>query len=180
MTLRLTLISTEVEDFVLEFKIDANATFADLHRLILNHCKYDEVAGQRFFICDESWKPTQRILLGDEENVNIDEDVYLMEDTDLGEFLEDEGQRITYRFDPENRRMFLLELTETSFGDPVSSSGVLTRRHGIAPAQFEYIEPSQPMTSVAATEELEEEFYGEDGFEDEDLDLEAFDIIDEG
>ena len=179
MTLRLTLISTEVEDFVLQFKIDANASFADLHRLILKHCNYEESNGQRFFICDESWKPTQRILLGDEENVNIDEDVFLMEDTDLGEFLEDEGQRIAYRFDPVNRRMFLIELTETSFGDPVPVAGVLTRCHGNPPAQFNEEENTQPATQTLVSEELEEEFYGEDGFEDEDLDLEGFDIMDD-
>ena len=180
MTLRLTLISTEIEDFVLEFKIDANASFADLHRLILSHCKYEEIKGQRFFICDENWKPTQRILLGDEDNVNIDEDVFLMEDTDLGEFLEDEGQRIAYRFDPVNRRMFLIELTETSFSDPVPAAGVLTRRHGNPPSQFDEEENTQTTSSNPASEELEEEFYGEDGFEDEDLDLEGFNILDEG
>ena len=189
MTLRLTLISTEVEDFILELKIDANASFADLHRLILSHCRYKEAEGQRFFICDENWKPTQRILLGDEENVNIDEDVFLMADTDLGEFLEDEGQRIAYRFDPENRRMFLIELTETSFGDPVPASGILTRKHGNPPSQFEFedslqsTETNSPSETTAphlrgeAEHELAEEFYGEDGFEEEDLDLEGFDIL---
>lgn len=178
MTLRLTLISTEVENFVLEFKIDANASFADLHRLILSHCHYEECKGQRFFICDENWKPTQRILLGDEDNVNIDEDVFLMEDTDLGDFLEDEGQRIAYRFDPENRRMFLIELTETSFGDPVPAAGILTRHRGNPPSQFDEEEDSQTTSSTIVSEELEEEFYGEDGFEEEDLDMEGFDIMD--
>ncbi|MBQ8051687.1 MAG: hypothetical protein IJ197_08980 [Bacteroidaceae bacterium] len=177
MTLRLTLISPEVEDFILELKIDADASFADLHRLILKHCGFEEVPGQRFFVCDDSWKPIQRILLGDEEKVDIDEDVFLMDDTDLGEFIEDEGQRLTYRFDPENRRMFLLELTETTFGDPVPEAGVLTRRHGNPPAQF--IAEEEPVTGIqtVVSEELEEEFYGEDGFEEEDLDLEGFDIL---
>ena len=177
MILRLTLISTEVEDFALEFKIDADATFADLHRLILQHCGYEEAEGQRFFICDEKWRPTQRSLLGDEENVNIDEDVFLMEDTNLGDFLEDEGQRLAYRFDPENRRMFLLELTETTFGERVPAEGKLTRRHGTSPLQFQ-LEEEQPVAAQASiSEELAEEFYGEDGFEEEDLDMEGFDIL---
>lgn len=177
MTLRLTLISTESEDFILEFKIDADATFADLHRLILQHCKFDEVYGQRFFICDDNWKPNQRILLSDEENVNIDEDVFLMHDTHLGEFLEDEGQRLTYRFDPEDRRMFLIELTETTFGDPVPEAGILTRRHGTPPTQFAADDEPQNSVQAIVSEELEEEFYGEDGFEEEDLDMEGFDIL---
>ena len=177
MTLRITLISPEVEDFVLELKIDADASFSNLHKLILSHCGYEEMPGQRFFICDDNWKPIQRILLGDEEKVEIDEDVFLMDDTDLGEFLEDEGQRITYRFDPVNRRMFLMELTETTFGDPVPEAGVLTRRHGNPPLQFlSEEEPSVGIQNIES-EELEEEFYGEDGFDEEDLDLEGFDIL---
>ena len=177
MILRLTLISTEVEDFVLEFKIDADASFADLHRLILRSCGYEETHGQRFFVCDENWKPMQRILLGDEENVNIDEDVYLMDDTNLGEFLEDEGQRLAYRFDPENRRMFLLELTETSFGERVAEGGKLTRRHGASPSQYQTDEEQPLAAQGSVSEELAEEFYGEDGFEEEDLDMEGFDIL---
>ena len=161
----------------MEFKIDADASFADLHHLILKHCGYKEVEGQRFFICDENWKPFQRILLGDEANVNIDEDVYLMADTDLGEFLEDEGQRMTYRFDPINRRMFLMELTETTFGDPVEKEGKLTRRHGKAPLQFPTEEETQTSTPTLSSEILEEEFYGDEGYEEEDLDMEGFDIL---
>ena len=177
MVLRITLISQEKEDIILELKIDADASFADLHHLILRQCGYEEAHGQRFFICDENWRPTQRILLSDEENVNIDEDVYLMADTDLGEFLEDEGQRFTYRFDPEDRRMFLLELTETSFGESVPAEGVAIRRHGKAPSQYQLNDEVQSTNPTIQTEELEEEFYGEDGFEEEDLDLEGFDIL---
>lgn len=177
MTLRLTLISTEVDDFALEFKIDADASFAQLHHLILSHCGYEEKEGQRFYICNESWRPVQRILFSDEDSANTDEDIFLMAKTSLGEFLEDEGQRLTYRFDPENRRMFLLELTETTFGDPVEKEGKLTRRHGKAPTQFLEEEEVQPSTSTTTTEEIEEEFYGEDGYEEEDLDMESFGIM---
>ncbi|MBR1788715.1 MAG: hypothetical protein IJ762_05965 [Bacteroidaceae bacterium] len=179
MTLRLTLISQEVEDFIQEFKIDADASFLDLHRLILQHCGYEELPGQRFFICDDNWYPTRRILLADEGDVDIDEDIYLMGDTDLREFLEDEGQRFAYRFDPVNRRMFLLELTETTFGDKVPETGLLTRRHGDVPPQLLQEEDAAPAPTASnvVSEELEEAFYGDDGFDEEDLDMEGFDIL---
>ncbi len=170
MTLRILLFSSEDEDFALEFKIDADASFANLHRLILNSCNYKEMQGQRFFICDENWKPRTRILLSDEENVNIDEDVLLMEDTDLGDFLEDEGQLLTYRFDPENRRMFLMKLAETSFGSPVSEKGELCRHRGTAPLQIAETKDVTPIVKTEMTQELDEEFYGEDGFNEEDMD----------
>ena len=179
MTLRISLQSGETEDFALEFKIDADASFLNLHRLILKSCNYQELEGQRFFICDDNWKPRTRILLSDEGNVDIDEDVLLMGDTDLGEFLEDEGQHFAYRFDPENRRMFLMELTETTFNDPVSEEGELTHHHGIAPTQILTTEAPIQNTQTELSEELGEEFYGEDGFDEEDLDEEGFDILDE-
>lgn len=179
MTLRITLMSGEVEDFAHEYKIDANATFADLHRLILTSCGYEELPGQRFFICDDNWHPRTRILLTDEENVNIDEDVLLMEDTDLGDHLEDEGQRLAYRFDPESRRMFLMELTETSFGQPAPEGGKLCRRVGQPPVQLLQGEEPMANTQASVSEELGEEFYGEDGFNEGDLDQEGFDILDE-
>lgn len=177
MTLRITLISPEYEDFILEFKTDTDASFANLHQLILRHCGYEELPGQRFLICDDSWKPIQRILLDDEENNSIDEDIYLMAETRLGEFLEDEKQRFIYVFEPGERRKFLLELTEITFSDPVPQTGILTRHHGNPPAQFFIEEEPAEVPPTVQTEEPEEKFYGEDGFEEEDLDLEGFDIL---
>lgn len=181
MTLRITLASPEVEDFVLEMLIDANATFLDLHKLIMKACKYEEGEKHRFYICDEDWHPEQRILLNDEGITNHYEDLYLMEDTVLGDFLEDEGQRLAYRFDPESRRLFLLELTETSFGNR-QEKPVLSRRHGIPPIQTEVEEepvPVAPVPTKAADieEEIDEAFYGDEGFESDEFDPEGFDIL---
>ena len=55
MTQRLTLFSQEVEDFVLELKIDADATFLDLHNLIQEACDYHDRHNHSFLICDEEW-----------------------------------------------------------------------------------------------------------------------------
>ena len=55
MTLRLTLFSQEVEDFVVEIKIGSEATFYVLYQLILHDCGYHEVDGQQFLLCDEDW-----------------------------------------------------------------------------------------------------------------------------
>ena len=38
MVYRFTIISNEVEDFIREIKIDAEATFYDLHQAILSSC----------------------------------------------------------------------------------------------------------------------------------------------
>ncbi len=180
MTLHLNLISGESDEFRLRLRLDADSTFYTLHQLILATCNYQEMAGQRFFICDDNWHPETRILLADEEGtVNIDEDVLLMDDTELGDFLEDEGQRLTYRFDPDNRRMFLIELTETSFGDHTDAKGEIEDQRGKAPQQIMEEDVPIPAKQTDVSEELGEKFYGEDGFDEDEFDEEGFDILNE-
>lgn len=178
MTLKLTIASGEVEDFALEILIDANSTFLDLHKTILKACRYVEGDKHRFYICDEDWRPERRILLQDEGITKSDEDLYLMEDTVLGDFLEDEGQRMAYRFDPDSRRMFLIELTETSFGTRQEQAKV-SKHYGTAPQQTlddedDFIPAPQ---TTANSPELDESFYGDEGFEEDEFDPEGFDIV---
>ena len=42
MVYRFTIISDEVEDFMREIKIEADATFLELHKLILSSCGYND------------------------------------------------------------------------------------------------------------------------------------------
>lgn len=176
MTLRLTLFSQEVEDFVVEIKIDAEATFADLHRLILADCGYQEVDGQKFLICDEDWRVEKQVCMRDMD-ARSEEDVYLMERTVIGELMDDEGQRIAYVFDPDARRFFLMELTENMFGQPEPKPRV-SRRHGKAPLQTLQEEAPDATDTAAGAGDTGESFYGEDGFEDGELDLDGFEISD--
>lgn len=180
MILKITVASNEVEDFALEILIDANATFLDLHKTILKACQYKEGNDHRFYICNEDWRPEHRILLNDDGSIGSDEDLYLMDDTVMADFLEDEGQRMAYRFDPESRRIFLLELTETIFGNRQQEPEV-KRRYGMPPIQSEEeeeITPTPTPTNADADEsELDESFYGDEGFEAEEFDEEGFDIM---
>ena len=56
MTFRITIFSQEVEDFVMEAKIDAEAKFLELHNLILNTCNYQDMSNHGFLICDDEWR----------------------------------------------------------------------------------------------------------------------------
>lgn len=170
----------------MEILIDANATFLDLHHTILRACQYEQGDKHRFYICDEDWRPEMRILLQDEGITKADEDLYLMEDTTLGDFLEDEGQRIAYRFDPQSKRLFLIELTETIFGKTIEAPKA--RRHGMPPTQTINDEdfdeaiaaaPTSPNASTLANSanELDESFYGDEGYEADEIDIEGFDIL---
>ncbi len=169
--------SSEVEDFVMEIQIDADNSFADLQRTLQEACGYMDFGVHRFYVCDEDWRPEHRIMQTD-AGTGSDEDVYLMDETPLGEFLEDEGQRLAWRFDPESRRLLLMEVTETSFGKTLSQP-IIRKRHGEAPLQMQIEEELviAPTRQPGTEEEIEESFYGEDGFEEGELDEEGFDVI---
>lgn len=178
MTLKLTLFSQEVEDFVLEIFIDSDAKFTELHRLILDDCNYDEHEKQCFLICDEEWRVQQRVCLHDSEDVGYDEDLNLMARTTVGDFLEDEGQRLAYIFDPDGKRFFLMELTEIIFGR-TERMPIVNRRHGIAPLQNLMGNDHAPKENEPETEpdeDIEETFYGDDGYEADELDMEGYGI----
>ena len=59
MVYRFTIISNEVEDFIREIKIDAEATFYDLHQAILSSCHYADNVPTSFFICNQEWEQEQ-------------------------------------------------------------------------------------------------------------------------
>ncbi len=168
------MFSQEVEDFVLELKIDADATFLDLHNLIQEACDYKDHKNHSFLICDEEWRVKHHIRQADDNNVGIDEDLYLMEDTPLGNFLEEEGQRLAYIFDPEGKRFFLMELTENMFGQPQRRPAV-SRRHGMPPEQNLTIKEEEERPGGQNT--FDDDFFSDDeGFDEAELDLDGFEI----
>lgn len=176
MTQKFTLFSQESEDFVLEIKIDACATFKDLHHLILEACRFEEKGNHSFLICNEDWHVEQKILLHDDGKNRNDEDIFLMSDTILGDFLEDEGQRIAYIFDTEDQRFFLMELTENIFGKP-QPYPIVSRRHGTPPAQS--LEEEIVETKHQEDVDTGEQFYGDECFEEEEFDTDGFEISEE-
>lgn len=175
MTLKLTLFSQEKEDFVREILVDSDAKFSELHQLILNDCNYDEHPKQCFLICDEEWHVKQRVCLNDSEDMGYDQDLNLMSQTCIGDFLEDEGQRLAYVFDPDGKRFFLMELTENVFGR-TEKKAIVNRRRGLPPMQSLIEEEVQTAEPTGDIEEIEEDFYGDEGFEADELDLESYEI----
>lgn len=178
MILKLTIISEEAEDFGLQLLINSNDTFYRLHQAILEACQYEEGFDHRFYVCDEEWQPEHRIFLSDSVERSYDYDIDLMQEAVLGDYLEDEGQRITYRFDPTSRRILLIELTETIFGQNETEPRVL-RRRGTPPSQLlveeEEVQPIQ--TKNIQQTDIDETFYGDESFDTEEFDAEGFDIL---
>ena len=111
--------------------------------------------------------------------MGYDEDLNLMSRTRIGDFLEDEGQRLAYIFDPEGKRFFLMELTENVFGR-TEKKAIVNRRHGLPPVQTPGGFLQDGFSSREAEKDIEEEidenFYGDEGYESEELDLEGYEI----
>ena len=89
------IVSDEADNFKREIQIDADATFLDLRNAICDSVGYDKGQFSSFFLCDDGWERNQEICLEDMGS-DSSEDVYLMEDTPLSDFIEDDGQRMVW------------------------------------------------------------------------------------
>ena len=178
MVLTLTVASKEVEDFVLKVKIDADATFADLNQVIRDACGWADAAA--FYVCDDRWRPHTFIPeVGDYEHDS-------MAEVELGNYLEDEGQRLLYVFDPADKRHLIMEVSRIAFGDSLDEPRY--RMQGTPPELVLMPEPSPELSqtdllaqlNAAALGELDDEEEEErddfEGFDPEEFDPEGFEI----
>ncbi len=182
MTYRLLLFSEEVENFVMEIIAPASATFHELHTLILNECAYTEKGNHRFLICNDSWKVKEKIHLHDSGKMDYDEDLYLMKDTILDDFIEETNQHIAYVYDTESKSTFLMELTETIFGEKAEKA-YIRRRKGTPPPQFresdempiaETTPTPQPQPTIAEPDP--DDIFDEETFSEDEIDTEGFEV----
>lgn len=174
MVFRFLMLSDEVEDFKREIQIDADATFLDLHNAILASVDYKEGEMSSFFICSDNWEKEREITLT-EMDTSSEEDSYIMEDSVLNDFLEDEKQKLMYVFDYMTERSFFIELREIITGKDLDKA-VCTKSIGDAPSQFVDFDDFEVKS---ATIETGENFYGDEGYDLDELDAEGFDGLDE-
>lgn len=178
MTYRLLAFSEEEEHFVMEIMAPPSATFHELHCLIQDFCNYQETGNHTFLICNEDWKVKEKIHLHENVSYNLDEDFYLMKDSLLEDFFEEEGQHIAYIYETNSRKSLLIELVENIFS--TKTDKVFVSRHkGTPPTQKEEMEEvaaSIIPTTADTTESAAEE--NEDGalFSDDELDMEGFEV----
>lgn len=170
MTYRFILVSDEADDFFREIKIDSEASFLEFHKAILESVGYPDDQMTSFFICEDNWEKCEEITL-QEMRTRSDEDSWVMESTTISEFVEDEGQRLLYVFDPLAERCFFIELKEIITGERLTKP-LITRKGGKAPKQTVDFE------EFAKTQNIDtgETFYGDEDFNADELDSEGFDM----
>lgn len=180
------IVSDEVDNFRREIKIDADATFLDLKNAICDSVDYDKNQMCSFFICDNGWEKEKEITLEDMGSDSAQE-VYLMDDSVLSDFIDDEGQRLIFTFDYMTDRSFFLEMKHLETGrnliDPVCSMAI-----GKAPSQMMEIEEFETKNdakakiaaaaaaaAAVAAEDMDEEFYGSNQYNVDEFSADGFD-----
>ena len=172
------IVSDEVDNFKREIQIDADATFLDFRNAICDSVGYDKSQLSSFFICNDGWEREQEISLEDMGS-DASEDVYLMEETPLVDFIEDEGQRLVWVFDYMTDRSFFIEMKRSVPGkhlmEPLCSVSM-----GKAPEQtvdMNEFDAKIDAKAAARQSELEfdEELYGSTEFDEDELEAAGFD-----
>ena len=138
MIYKFCIVSDEVDNFKLEIAIDSDDTFLRLRNAILDSIGYTKDQLDSFFICDDDWSKRQEITLA-EMDTDSDEDTWLMEDTPLSDFIEEEGQKLIYVFDYMTDRCFFMEMKEMQPGKSLFDP-LCQRKVGKAPKQIIDIE----------------------------------------
>ena len=159
------LVSDEVDNFKREIKIDADYTFLDLKNAICDAVGYDKNQLCSFFLCDDGWEKETEITLED-MGTSSDEDVFLMED-----------QRLIFMFDYMTERSFFIEMKEMITGKKLKDP-LCTLAIGKAPVQImdikEFETKIDAKIAAASVEDLDEEFYGADEFNEDEFEAEGF------
>ena len=173
MIYKFILVSDEEADFMREISISSEASFLELHEAILNSVNYEGGAITSFFTCSDDWEKEQEITLV-EMDTDADTDNYVMEDTRLEELITEEHQKVLYVFDYISDRAFFMELKETIPGQDLAAA-ICSASIGNAPEQYKLEDIESLTTTVKKDTELfDENFYGDEGFDMDELDNESF------
>ncbi|HLP05614.1 MAG TPA: hypothetical protein VK152_09315 [Paludibacter sp.] len=168
MVYKFTLLSDEVDNFVRVITIDSEAKFIDLHNAILDSVNFEKNQMTTFFICSDNWEKGQEVTLVEMES-SSEYDNLVMDETRLEELLSDENQKLLYVFDMMADRVFFIELTEIiPMKDQQKPACILSE--GEPPVQI------MDEENIIATNKvgLDENFYGDEDFELDELDEEGF------
>lgn len=170
MVYKFKLVSDEVSNFSREIEIDGSNTFLQLRNVILDSVGYTRDELDSFFLCDDDWSRQEEITLED-MGTSSDQDTWIMDETQINELVEDEGQKMMFVFDYMTERSFFMELKEIIPGHSLKEPICIASK-GNPPAQMIDLDEFQVKIDNAAAvtkdEDLDFDVYnGEEYNEDE-------------
>ncbi|MCM1032799.1 MAG: hypothetical protein NC405_03490 [Odoribacter sp.] len=183
MIFKFRIVSDGVENFKREIQIDAQSTFLDLKNAICDSVGYDKTMLDSFFICDHNWEKQKEIAYED-MGFDSDQEVWLMDDAVLEDFIDDEGQRLLFVFDYMTDRAMFMEMTELVTGKTLKDP-VCTLSLGHAPKQtvdmdeFDRDMDAKAKAAAKAVEEdIDSEFLDTDSYSPEEFEAGGYNEID--
>jgi len=126
------IVSQEYKDFCLEVKLSKQHTFFDFHAIIQKSLGYESHQLASFFISDRRGLKEKEISLLD-MGIN-GAAFFIMQKTNIENFISNKGQKLIYTFDFLNDRSLLIELIEVVMGKNLSEPMVILKK-GETPAQ---------------------------------------------
>jgi hypothetical protein len=175
MVFKFRILSDEVDNFTREIAIRSEASFLDLHNAILKSVGYAADQMTSFFLCNDDWeKETEVTLIEMDSSPEVDS--WIMETTKLSELIEDEGQKLLYVFDYLTERSFFIETYEIVPGKDLEKPRLLLSE-GEAPEQT--LELDDVIIDSTSKLGLDDEFYGDQDFDIDELDADGFTGLDE-
>ena len=180
MIYKFVIVSDEADNFKLQIAIDSSATFMQLRNIILDSVGYSKEQMDSFYIRDEEWSKEKEVTCIDMDT-DSDEDIWIMDDTQLDELVEEEGQRLKFVFDYMTERYFKVKLKEVvpgkSLHDPLCE-----RKEGNPPTENVDISDFITIPKIPDANNIEpidkSEFYGDEEYdEDEISDFEELDSL---
>ncbi|MDO9152210.1 MAG: hypothetical protein Q7U47_00595 [Paludibacter sp.] len=168
MIYKFTILSDEIDNFVRVINIDSEATFFDLHTAMLDSVNFKKNLMTTFFICSDNWEKEQEVTLIEMESTS-EYDNLVMDETKLDELITEEKQKLMYVFDVVSDRAFFMVLSEIIPGKTLKRAQCINSE-GNPPQQ---ILNSQDV-NYASKINLDENFYGDEDYELDELDEEGF------
>ena len=178
MIFKFLIVCDEVENFKREISIDADSTFLDLNNAILKSCNYSDDQITSFYVCDENWKQGSQILREEmDDSSSSDEDTFIMENTILRDIIEDINDHLVFVFDPLSERMFFIKATDMITGKNLKQPEC-TLSKGKAPQQI--LDFNESLANIDTENgnimDDDTDFYGSDGFNEDEFDSDAYEI----
>ncbi|MCF8381152.1 MAG: hypothetical protein K9H49_16385 [Bacteroidales bacterium] len=109
MVFKFRLISNEIKGFQRDIEILSDQSFYKLHCILTKSFHYDDSQLASFFTTDKQWNRLHEITLFDFSE-GKSEDINLMDECILKDFISTKGEHLLYVFDYFNGRYMTLEL----------------------------------------------------------------------
>lgn len=161
----LRILLDDSEDVFRDIEIEKNASFLDLHEIILKAFNFSGLEMASFYQSNEYWDRGEEIVQMDTMKDPEQNTIRAMADTPLHEMMRQKGDKMLYLYDFMRMWIFYIELMDETEGQKDITYPQVVLWVGNAPA-----EDSKSAESISFTIEDEDDFYEDDIDFDDDFD----------